>query len=699
MNIRFTYLLSLLSATLLAACSDPVDEYLNGEGTPTPLNVSISLSDAVQKVQSRAVDNSFEANDVLLAYFQHIDGSGYNVTADMAPALVTFKVNANPVMDDTDEEAKKKTSSLTVTSIKYGDTEITNHPTLYWDDFSDSRNPATDLRTIEEGDKHHGLRTLYGYCFNGKAPAPTISDVTTGKIDWTVATNQTSGIKTNDLLWSHTIEKQAYTHKDNKDDEVGLTIPYLHAMSKVTIILKAGDGFDKDPFDNTTVTLQSLKTKCTVDAAQTQITVLDPPADITMAKSATTETVDGKRARVFEAIVVPNNVWNKDATLAVITDMNGNDYYISVTDNILKGFLKKETLGADDNKVTLESGKNYKLVITLDKQPQTIVATITDWNNVSATGTGAIKFENNISHNIENGTFTNGDQITLWRGTANDNNASYDEDGSTNNIIDKATTCTLNGTNWTNDPQIYWPNGSTNYYFRALTKHNGSNYEAFTGEDYGHEARTDLMVYEGTDLLWGTTAKHTGNIEGGGTHNYEKGAAINPRTSTVPMEFEHIMSKVTIKLETTNDAAKVDLSEAKVTFSNYSIGGKVSLVDGNLCSSSIITEGAGYSKVGPVTTATTTTVINGGLFLPQQLDRENFITKLIITLKDGTTYSLNLMDCNATDAEGNNIPDEWLRGKHYTYTIHLEKEAITFRALVKNWEEATGSGNATLDWD
>ena len=35
----------------------------------------------------------------------------------------------------------------------------------------------------------------------------------------------------------------------------------------------------------------------------------------------------------------------------------------------------------------------------------------------------------------------------------------------------------------------------------------------------------------------------------------------------------------------------------------------------------------------------------------------------------------------------------------YTYPITLKKEAISFRVIIKDWDEKTGSGNANLDWD
>ena len=78
------------------------------------------------------------------------------------------------------------------------------------------------------------------------------------------------------------------------------------------------------------------------------------------------------------------------------------------------------------------------------------------------------------------------------------------------------------------------------------------------------------------------------------------------------------------------------------------------------------------------------------------IDRGNKIM-LYVTLADGTIYSIDLATCKV-DSSDVGIT-EWEGGIHYNYTITLSKEDITFRALVKDWVTANGSGNATLDWD
>lgn len=70
---------------------------------------------------------------------------------------------------------------------------------------------------------------------------------------------------------------------------------------------------------------------------------------------------------------------------------------------------------------------------------------------------------------------------------------------------------------------------------------------------------------------------------------------------------------------------------------------------------------------------------------------------MYITLVDGTRYNLDLANCKVNGSSS--LITEWEKGKHYVYTISLGKEEVTFMALVKDWVEVKGNGNANLDWD
>ncbi len=64
-------------------------DFLSGE-TKTPLTIEASLN--TDQNQTRATDNKFEENDILLAYIRHTKsgtkGSYETATADKAPRLV-----------------------------------------------------------------------------------------------------------------------------------------------------------------------------------------------------------------------------------------------------------------------------------------------------------------------------------------------------------------------------------------------------------------------------------------------------------------------------------------------------------------------------------------------------------------------------------------------------------------------------------
>lgn len=594
MKNKLFYIFGLTTA-VLSSCSDDdmADMFLNGK-EKTPLPVSVSL-DTRGGVQTRAVDMSFKENDELLVYIEHVADNNSSVTsvdADMAPALVAFTVNSN-TMEDTEAENTKKTSDLTLKSILVKGTgdnkKQTDQTTLYWDDFSDSRTEATDLRT-----SGHGLRPLYGYCYNGGTPDENSFKPTEGELGWTIADNQnqTSGIKTNDLLWSGTPDNYVeYNH--NKNQRPGLTIPYTHAMSKVTIVLVAGDGFTGDDLksDDLKVTLDKMYTNCTVTAPGQTITKnenYETIKDILMFKQSENGSVTvgetAKSTRTFEAVVVPGKEWSKGSLIAVIEGMDGNKYNIVATESIIKQFLKKDSWEGSD-KVTFASGMNYKLTITLDKQPQDIVAKITDWSDVTAEGTGEIKFDADVKASSDvTGTQVISTSFDLWRSTTNADAASYDADGSAEGI-QKASTYTYSTDKWAGSPTLYWANASTSYYFRALAKvENPATAPNVITTVSGSTAAT-----QGTDLLWAQTSEHkgkdaSGNViqENGVNKVYAAGSAINPRTGDVPLTFVHAMSKITVELETSTGADAVDLADAKISIENIYDKGTISIKDGSI---------------------------------------------------------------------------------------------------------------------
>lgn len=604
------YIILALSALTLAGCSNDDEASLVQERLPLTFETSLSGSSLV----TRAAGSTIEADDKLLCYVRHI--------ADQ---------QADPVQ------------SKLVTIINDAPTEP-----LYWDDFSESTaDGAKDLRT-----SGHGLQSFYGYCYNGGTPT-TALDEATGVLGWTTAADQTTAeaLKENDLLWSDAQSMITYHHA--KDKHGTLTVPFYHAMSKFTIVVVLDKGFQADDLATTTVTLAGMNLNGTFTAPDSTVNATGTTS-VKMYANAASTTEAGKPCRTYEAVAVPLTALTDGKLLATIQSVDGNDYEVVLNSDVLNSWQD----GIKNNASI--SGVNYKLTVTLNKQAISLVATLADWTDVSAETIGEINFTADVKtiDKTNNASLKAGDSFSLWRST---------DDTEFGTI---ATTATYDDGKFVNSPVIYWPNGSTNYYFRALAQKTSEK---------TLEAVTTMEANQGTDLLWATTAAHTGTeADGTTTHDYAEGDAINPRTGDVPLVFKHVMSNVKVELKTSDDASAVVLTDATVTITNLKDKGTVSL------------------KTGIVTADTTKATIpveDETIMVPQHITDAS---RLVITLKDGTTYSVQLNSCEDSTQK---VITKWEGGQKYTYTITLTKEAIQFRALIKDWTENTGSGNATLDWD
>ena len=607
------HIILVLSGMLMTGCAHDIEDVMQQERLPLILEPSLSGA----RVVTRAVGNEFEATDELLCYVRHVDNDGSSVQTRMV-------------------------------TLKNG---VPTEP-LYWDDFSNSAAAATDLRTTG-----HGLHTFYGYCYNGGTPSTALVEAT-GVLGWTTPADQSGEgiLKAADLLWSANQAKVTYSHA--RDAHGTLVIPFTHAMSKFTIVLVADEGFEAGDLDATTVTLSGMNLGGTFTAATSGVTA-SGTTTVKMYAGEPSVTAQSLPCRAYEAVSVPKVALASGNLLATVQDVDGNDYSILVTDDILTGWA-----AGIDNGLSM-SGVNYKLTVTLNKQTVSFVATLADWTDVSAAGTGKISFTADVKSIDKNNdaAIKSGDSFSLWM--SKDNTA----------FGTAVTTSAFDGSSFVNTPAIYWPNGSDSFYFRALAQKTGSK---------ALDAVTSTDVAQDTDLLWATTSAHKGTEADGQTvHDYAEGAAINPRTGSVPLVFRHVMSAVSITLKTSTDASAVDLTGAKVTLTNLYTAGTVDIATGAVT--------AGGSKADK---AVDETIGYDNLIMVPQTIADN--AKMVIALSDGTTYSLQLNEC--TDGADSPVA-EWESGNRYTYTVSLRKEDVRLRALVQDWTAKSGSGNATLDWD
>ena len=630
--IRKTAYLTCIAA--LTACSNSVET--DGPFFLGDSKAPVALSVGVEMTAKpkRAVDHTFETGDKMVAHLQHVlkEGETYTTQGGFEKNVI-LTMRSNPVMTQVGNTKVWQTA------------DFDTSPVLYWDDFSST---AHDIRLA-----NHGLRLAWGYCYND--PDATNADYTAA-VDVQnrrVQADQTAGIRTSDLLWAKTQEMVPYEHGTQNQDpnRKGLVIPYTHAMSKATIVVTADETFGETPFAATTVTLHNVHTAGTFTASTAEVSGAYTSGDITMQKTAS------GRTATFEAVFVPHTALANGNLWATLTDVENNTYKIELNADILSA-------GHWGAITETASGVNYLLNVKLSKQQITVMAQIADWDVVNATGSGIIQFVPDITSTgtIADDLKTGGTDIY--------------KSGSPKDFTTKSTTLTWNEetTTWTYTDPIYWAGQSDASYFRALSP-----------------AGTTTGMAQGNDVLWGYACDDEADKALVGT---EAEKTISPRTGDVPLHYEHAMSKVTFRLGTAaEDAAKVDLDGATLRLTHLAITGTLNMDKGTIAPDATTDNAYTVPHTATGSALHTLTITNGEIFIPQTISDD---ARLILTLKDGTTYSLQLNLCK--DNSKNTI-GAWAQGKHYIYDITVAKEAITFRAVVKNWVEAKGNGNANLDWD
>ena len=637
--IRKTAYLTCLVA--LTACSNSVETdgpFFLGD-SKAPVALSVGVAEDIRP--TRAVNHIFETGDKMVAHLQHVlkEGETYTTQGGFEKNVI-LTMRPNPTMRPDPAMTQVGNTKVWQTADFY------TSPVLYWDDFSST---AHDIRL-----PNHGLRLQWGYCYNDPGAADAIYETALDVLpDYRVKQNQDAegNFRKSDLLWAAAQDMVVYEHlSQNRKD---LIIPYTHAMSKATIVVTADETFGETPFAATTVTLHNVHTAGTFEASTAKVSPAYTSGDITMHKTA------AGRTATFEAVFVPYTALANGNLWATLTDVEGNTYEIRLNNNI----LSEGQWGVIS---VTEPGVNYLLNVTISKQGITVRAQIADWTDVTATGTGIIKFDpdNTTTGTIADELKTGG--MDIYK-------------NSTEQVFtDVSTTVTWDEGKsiWNYAPTIYWAGQGDASYFRALSP-----------------SGTTTDMTQGTDVLWGYAADDAGSAYRAkvGTGEEQK---ITPRTGHVPLLFEHAMSKVTFRLSTAaEDAAKVDLDRATLQLTHLATTGTLNMDKGTIAPDATTDKAYTVTHTATGSALHTLTITNGEIFIPQTISDD---ARLILTLKDGTTYSLQLNLCK--DNSKNTI-GAWAQGKHYIYDITVAKEAITFRAVVKKWVEAKGDGNANLDWD
>ena len=423
--------------------------------------------------------------------------------------------------------------------------------------------------------------------------------------------------KYQDLLFTNNLANNtAYSKGDNrlKFNFVTRKFPtgedaqlkFYHAMSKITIHIKKGDGFtENDPFEfaeGTNIKLSGLNTEGTFNIKEGEFQQTKAPYDIK--KIYQWETPATGDAFTLEALAIPNihpfmlTHSSSDAKSRFVKDekdpvsntmmefsIDNNKYKITsgqlfdalhIGGNPENALVTNATLKTDNGYyIPLEAGKNYVFTFTVGKTKiKNITAQVADWENVNADmlypSNARIKLQleergNAIDHSDDSRfSFYRSTQYYPTSADIDDNFAKYDWKTGYVDTGDGEvqTTPTYDGTHsrWTTT--WYWESNKHFYHFRALGVADNSNpvklsvptttITSATADYIEISSATDY-----TDICWGAPMKDDGKNEDPGTFKWNYGPTINGFDgSDTKTEDDHQIYKA---IGPTEDAVKLIL--------------------------------------------------------------------------------------------------------------------------------------------
>lgn len=514
---------------------------------------------------------------------------------------------------------------------------------------------------------------------------------------------------------------------------------FYHAMSKITIHIKKGLGYEPGESFNFTpspynIKLSGFNTKGIFNIKTGQFEYIWEHADIPyICKLATPAPGD---AHTLEALVIPNINGNTEFPDTYSRLNNGNtttvmDFEIEHSRYVISQDALFDALTAipeneayiDGDVVNFKPGVNYHFTFTVGKkQIDNITARVTDWETVNA--------DNHTPSNA---------RITIDVEDRSSNTSAVTSNMDIYRALDEASTVTdtYEGFNWTtgyltsgkatwhSNPLDYnadkwstdwfWESNKTYYHFRTLSPTTQVVKADAVKGDYTEIQSADCAnVASYNQVAWGASFYNVAD-DYKFTYSTEKGfdgtasghqiyKAIGPTNDPIKVLMFHMMSGVHFTVQTPDDVDKVQLfdgtNRTTVELIKYYADGVIRLGTGVVNTDGTISTEADPYEVGCVTDTEGHYVPQNYFFsaVPQSLanvelhittpDHNLYKVKMAdLVVSSGNITSKNLKNPYSANASGKYIIDSWYPGFKYTYTFNLRKSGIKdIEATVVDWE-------------
>lgn len=526
---------------------------------------------------------------------------------------------------------------------------------------------------------------------------------------------------------------------------------FYHAMSKLTIQIIEGDGFDKTSANkandfnfasgkNVKLTNFNMKGTFNIKDGEFQqvesLTVPHIALSTSTSETGVSPNIETTTIYTLQALAVPNindflsQHRASDTKSRFVsssgTDANNTMMEFTIDNNTYK-ITSKQLYDALHGKagatetttgiIPLEAGKNYIFTFVVGKTKiEHLTATVAQWKEVVANEYTPI-IDVNQTYGVADATQLN-KTYTLLRsktkaGSYGDGSCS-DTDGNSAKMEYDATANNYKAMS----PQLYWPDHKTHYFFRGVYPE--VKISAQTGyptiDTEGKTISVTNCAYAAgkspSDLMIGIPRNADGSFDetckvDGTGHKSSSAKGICATSGNINLNFRYAMSQVEVRLKTTTGDAAVNLTNAKVEIVNGYTNGTIALSDGGATVSS---DSKGDYELKTVTTGDTRdgvsiANIRHDAVVPQNLTfttsgaTTNLRFKITI-YKDGNTNQIDdiyYADIKPIEVTVGSSPattiTSWEAGKHYIYTLNLKKTEIKVSATITDWVTATGSTN------
>lgn len=676
-KIVFSFISLLVTGLWSCSSEDLWDPSGTGTDGFISLNVGVESSPAHRAVTRGSASDPYYAMQAGTQVRLRVDG----IWKRKSPTV--------PVSQKTTCNTVAALSESSVNTLSFTDSEM-----LYWDDYG-----TGDPDNAESRDA--GLSIL-GVAVDGKDAAPSIADDAGWEsLAWNVVTDG-KDVLSGDIIVSNNLT--AYKFAQRNDDDAKRMV-FVHPLSKITVNLKAGEGFTRGSVGATTFKFESDPV-VTLTNATTLAAIADPQNDYALTKgtvsitdatavsdgtkstviAGTTSTSDAGITVIKQAVVYPGTQLgaDDDAVIAVV-NADGNIYYIKAKE-IHDAITAK---GGHTDFRTL-AGYNYIINITVNKTGIRLTATVTRWTSVDSDEVHpVINVNTHVGDDGGDKPSSEFNRFAFWRSESI--GSDYQHEATPAVGIDGTT-------DWAATTTLYWTHHNQHYHFRGIfpvgtvVKTSGGRqvvevasgpYDAAT---FPSNFVMGMPEFSGDDYMCDNEDHE---------HVDMRTAGICARTSAINLNFRYMMSRVEVNLSSSAVGAKdyVDLSDCKVELVNAGTDGNVLLSDR---SAQVTTDAQTYALHG----VSGSKVHYDDIIVPQTLvntDSSNKV-RFKITVFNGimTDYDVYYADVapikvKASGASVSAPVDAWESGVHYVYNLKITKTEIKATASLTDWKTVEAS--------